>query len=208
MLTLRDESQASSALWIHMLLLSLWHTGNWLTGETLALRRVVLPQHLANFAAQSRFLFGRKPEFGTAALLELPLATLRAPLMRRPGEVERFTRRLLPALISPGPAGNFEARLRGLLSAAEPFAGLSETETAKALGISRQTLARRLAALDATFLGIRDDLRRDLACTLLARGAVSVAELAERLGYSEPSAFQRAFKQWTGLPPGAYRCDR
>ncbi|SDY40057.1 AraC family transcriptional regulator [Pseudomonas sp. NFIX28] len=208
LLTPRPGAQTDSVLWPHMLLLALWHSGSWLVGETLPLRRIVLPQALSSFTAQTRFLFGRQPGFGTQALLELPAANLQAPLMRRPAEAARFARRLLPAVIAPGPLASFEARLRGLLCAAEPFAGLSELEAAKALGISRQTLARRLAALGISFLGVRDELRRDLACTLLARGSVSVARLAERLGYSEPSAFQRAFKQWTGLPPGAYRGGR
>jgi AraC-like DNA-binding protein len=208
LLTPRPGAQTDSVLWPHMLLLALWHSGSWLVGETLPLRRIALPQALSGFTAQTRFLFGRQPGFGTQALLELPTANLQAPLMRRPAEAARFARRLLPAVIAPGPLASFEARLRGLLCAAEPFAGLSELEAAKALGISRQTLARRLAALGVSFLGVRDELRRDLACTLLARGSVSVARLAERLGYSEPSAFQRAFKQWTGLPPGAYRGGR
>lgn len=207
-LTPRPGAQTDSVLWPHMLLLSLWHTGSWLAGETLPLRRIVLPRQLTGFNAQTRFLFGRQPAFGAGAWLELPAVNLQAPLMRRPAEVARFARQLLPAVIAPGPLATFEAHLRALLCAAEPFAGLSEIQAAKALGISRQTLARRLAALGVTFLGVRDELRRDLACTLLARGSVSVAELAERLGYSEPSAFQRAFKQWTGLPPGAYRGGR
>ncbi|AMS18006.1 AraC family transcriptional regulator [Pseudomonas chlororaphis] len=208
LLTSRPGAQTDSVLWPHMLLLALWHTGSWLTGETLPLRRIVLPGHLSAFTAQTRFLFGRQPAFATQAWLELPAVNLQAPLMRRPAEAARFARHLLPAVIAPGPLASFEAHLRALLCTAEPFAGLSELEAARALGISRQTLARRLAALGVTFLGVRDELRRDLACTLLARGSVSVAKLAERLGYSEPSAFQRAFKQWTGLPPGAYRGGR
>ncbi|KTC35117.1 MAG: AraC family transcriptional regulator ligand-binding domain-containing protein [Pseudomonas sp.] len=204
----RTAVQADSTLWSHMLLLTLWHTGSWLAGQTLPLRQVVLPEGLASFAPQTRFLFGRQPRCGTVALLELPAVNLRAPIMRRPQEVPRFVRQLLPTLIAPGPAASFEAHLRGLLGAARPFAGLSEIEAAQALGMSRQTLARKLAELGTTFLGIRDDLRRDLACSLLARGATSVADLAHLLGYSEPSAFQRAFKQWTGLPPGAYRGGR
>ncbi|POA56764.1 MULTISPECIES: helix-turn-helix transcriptional regulator [unclassified Pseudomonas] len=204
-LTPRTAIQADSALWPHMLLLALWHTGSWLAGQTLALRKVVLPEALVGFAAQTRFLFGRQPLCGTQALLELPAASLRAPLLRRPEEAARFARHLLQTLLSPGPAASFEAHLRGLLSVADPFAGLSEPQAAEALGMSRQTLARKLAELGTSFLGIRDDLRRDLACSLLVRGSMSVADLAQLLGYSEPSAFQRAFKQWTGLPPGAYR---
>ncbi|RZI79505.1 MAG: helix-turn-helix domain-containing protein, partial [Microbacterium sp.] len=44
--------------------------------------------------------------------------------------------------------------------------------------------------------------------TALVRGDETVAQLAERLGFSEPSAFHRAFRRWTGSSPGAYRPDR
>ncbi|UMZ10569.1 AraC family transcriptional regulator ligand-binding domain-containing protein [Pseudomonas sp. MPFS] len=204
----RTTAQADSTLWPHMLLLALWHSASWLTGQTLPLRQIVLPEHLATFAPQSRFLFGHQPRCGTRALLELPVASLRAPILRRPEEVARFTRHLLPTLIAQAPAPHLEMQLRSLLCAAEPFASLSEIAAAQALGLSRQTLARKLASLGTSFLGIREDLRRDLACAQLARGSMSVADLAHLLGYSEPSAFQRAFKQWTGLAPGAYRGGR
>lgn len=49
-----------------------------------------------------------------------------------------------------------------------------------------------------------DNLRRQLAIQYLESGVVSVAETAALLGYSEPSAFSRAFKRWTGVSPGRF----
>ena len=51
-----------------------------------------------------------------------------------------------------------------------------------------------------------DDLRRDLAITLLSDTQQGITEIAEALGFAEPSAFHRAFKKWTGARPGEYRC--
>jgi AraC-like DNA-binding protein len=73
---------------------------------------------------------------------------------------------------------------------------------AKRLGITSRSLQRRLKDESATFVGIREDLRRDLAQRYLADG-LAIAEISFLLGFSEPSAFFRAFKRWTGTTPRA-----
>jgi AraC-like DNA-binding protein len=65
---------------------------------------------------------------------------------------------------------------------------------------------RRLLREEGTSVTrIREDLLRDAAITSLVRGEETVTQLSERLGFSEPSAFHRAFRRWTGSAPGAYR---
>ena len=53
-----------------------------------------------------------------------------------------------------------------------------------------------------------DDLRRDLAISLLGETQLSIVDIASELGFAESSAFHRAFKKWTGARPGEYRCGR
>ena len=204
-LTPRDERQAGSLLYTHMALLTLWHTANWLAGTVLALRRVTLPESFRAFAPESRFLFGRAPHYGDTASLLFPTGALNVAIVQPVEETGVFLRQALFGLIGPGPQGSLESRLRALLAASRPFADMKEAAAAQALGLSRQTLAKRLAALDTSFLDIRDEMRRDRACAMLTRSDIGFAEIAEALSYSEPSAFQRAFKQWTGMPPGEYR---
>ena len=79
---------------------------------------------------------------------------------------------------------------------------------AAAMGLSRQTLYRRLKAEGVTFAGLLDDLRRRLALHYLVGGKVSVNETAFLVGFSEPAAFSRAFKRWTGESPRAARGGR
>ncbi|GAA6202923.1 AraC family transcriptional regulator [Aquicoccus sp. SU-CL01552] len=81
---------------------------------------------------------------------------------------------------------------------------LSMDKLARDLGMSRQTLYRRLKAEGETFAEIHDDLRRRMALDYLTARKVSVNEAAYLLGFSEASSFVRAFKRWTGQSPTAY----
>lgn len=73
------------------------------------------------------------------------------------------------------------------------------------LGISRQTLFRRLKTEGATFEAVLDGLRHRLALDYLSARKVSVNETAYLVGFSEPAAFSRAFKRWTGRSPREVR---
>jgi AraC-like DNA-binding protein len=69
------------------------------------------------------------------------------------------------------------------------------------MGLSRQTLFRKLKAEGVTFEKVLDDLRRRMAIHYLGEKNVPVNEVAYLLGFSEPAAFSRAFKRWTGSSP-------
>lgn len=73
---------------------------------------------------------------------------------------------------------------------------------AKRVGVSARTLRRHLEQHGHTLRAIIDDLRRERADALLDAG-MSVKEIAFALGFSEPSAFSRAYKRWTGKAPRA-----
>ena len=73
------------------------------------------------------------------------------------------------------------------------------------MGVSRQTLFRRLKAEDVTFEKVLDDLRHRLALNYLSGRKASVNETAYLVGFSDPAAFSRAFKRWTGKSPSEMR---
>jgi AraC-like DNA-binding protein len=73
------------------------------------------------------------------------------------------------------------------------------------LGIHTQTLRRRLDSEGTSFSEIKAFMRRDYALHLLGKQGLSIEEIAYRTGFSESSAFIRAFKTWTGVTPYTYR---
>ena len=81
---------------------------------------------------------------------------------------------------------------------------ISMDGVAKEIGMSRQTLYRRLKDEAVTFAEVHDDLRQHMALEYLNGQKVTVNETAYLLGFSEASSFVRAFKRWTGKSPTAY----
>jgi AraC-like DNA-binding protein len=73
------------------------------------------------------------------------------------------------------------------------------------MALSRQTLFRQLKAEGVTFEQVLDELRRRLALDYLGARKVSVNETAYLVGFSDPAAFSRAFKRWTGASPSEWR---
>jgi AraC-like DNA-binding protein len=71
--------------------------------------------------------------------------------------------------------------------------------------MTARTLHRKLADEQTSFRSLLDEVRGSLAEELLASPGLSVKEIAERLGYAEPSSFIHAFKRWKGVPPRAFR---
>ncbi|WP_207460099.1 AraC family transcriptional regulator [Azospirillum sp. SYSU D00513] len=78
-------------------------------------------------------------------------------------------------------------------------------EVADALGMARWTLQRRLAEEGIVFSDLVEGVRRDLATLYIRQPHVPVADIAFLLGYSEVSAFSRAFRRWFGLSPMGMR---
>ena len=76
-------------------------------------------------------------------------------------------------------------------------------QVAKALAISPRHLQRGLASEGTTFQSLLDDARRELSVRHLSSPNATVASVAWLVGFSEPSAFHRAFRRWTGHSPRA-----
>jgi AraC-like DNA-binding protein len=102
-------------------------------------------------------------------------------------------------------AGVMSTRVRRLLVEHLERSVLTLDAVATALAVSRRTLTRRLAEENESFRQILDDVRRDFAQALLQDRSLSIGDIAFVLQYSEPAAFHRSFRRWTGQTPQSFR---
>jgi len=133
-------------------------------------------------------------------------AVLRKPLAQAdPGlriRMEERAARLAAARTAPD---ELITRVRELVARGIRDA-LPDLEAAAAtLELSPRAMTRRLADRNTSYSKIVDDTRRELALGYIADATLSLVDVAYLCGFSEQSAFHRAFKRWTGVPPGEYR---
>ncbi|PHR55194.1 MAG: hypothetical protein COA43_15690 [Robiginitomaculum sp.] len=95
---------------------------------------------------------------------------------------------------------NVSQYLRNVLSLGAP----TLAQTAQELGLSERSLRRRLMENGTCFRVLLEHTRRELCQDFLQDQSLSFTKIGERLGYSEQSAFNRAFKNWYGLTPKRY----
>ncbi|MGE5186315.1 MAG: AraC family transcriptional regulator ligand-binding domain-containing protein [Acidobacteriota bacterium] len=187
------------------LFVGVWQLGQDLTGKPLdgiaecAFRE---PAYLRGVPHGGRLRFDRPAHrlVFPAAELELPLRTA-DPVATRLA-IEQCERELA-AVADASVVG----RVRGALTAT-PERVPALLELAKELHMSERTLKRKLAERGTTFSAIRDDVLRQRALLLLDNRALSIGEIAAKLGYKELPSFTRAFRKWTGKTPQGYRASR
>lgn len=78
-------------------------------------------------------------------------------------------------------------------------------DIARRLGLSARSFHRRLAEQGLSFQTLTEETRRDIATAMLQEERYALSEIAFLTGYSEQSAFNRAFKRWMGVTPATYR---
>lgn len=97
------------------------------------------------------------------------------------------------------------SEVRGAVADALADGQPSKSQIARRLGMSERTLHRRLAEEGASFQDLVTRTRQDAAESLLRSDGPSVADVAFLTGFSDQTAFTRAFKRWTGQTPAAFR---
>lgn len=100
---------------------------------------------------------------------------------------------------------NVVARCKASLLEQLSEGDLSEQDMAEQLHMSRRTLQRKLAEAEITYQRLVDETRRDLALRYIEDPRKSIVDITFLLGFSQQSAFTRAFKRWTGVSPTLYR---
>jgi len=152
-------------------------------------------------------MYSEQLRFGQeSTALAFQRSCLELPVIRDCCSVKDFLRGAPANIVlkyknSSGLAARIRRQLRSTSSADWPCF----EDFARRLHMTPSTLRRRLEDEGQSFQAIKDQLRRDMAEASLRNSAKSMAEVAFELGFAEPSAFQRAFKKWTGASPAAFR---
>lgn len=136
---------------------------------------------------------------------------LQQPLVKSQRELQVFLRRApIDLLTIPGEDTSLSALIIQTLEPrmAQEGALPNSVDLSEELNISEQTLRRKLSAEGTSYQQIKDNLRTDLANKLLRDRSMTIAAIAKLLGFSEPRAFTRAYKQWMDMTPREYRSLR
>lgn len=180
----------------------------WLLKDQVRLVRVEFPFAEPHRRAAFDALFDAPVRFsaGSAGIV-FDSALLRSLVMRNEKDVDELVARApRDLLLRPRYAVTLSERVRRMLDPGLKNGDWPSAEDiARRLSMSQETVRRKLADESTSVRQLTEDTRRDAAVTALVQGNESVAQLAARLGFSEPSAFTRAFRRWTGSTPAAYR---
>lgn len=190
-----------------LFLFNCYRFSNWLLQEQLPLHAVNLKSRATAREEEYQQVFmGNPVYFGhPAASLELGSALLDRPLKQNEASLRHFLRHpVLFMLTQDFAQQSWTARVREILM--HNMTELPELSgVAILLDIHPQTLRRRLNSEGSSFTEIKNRLRRDTSLYFLGKQGLSIEEIAHRSGFSESSAFIRAFKGWTGVTPYSYR---
>lgn len=177
--------------------------GDWTTSDVFfehdSPGEAALDEHLRVFGREPRFAAGGSGFSFPAALLDRPMVTSDPALA---AVLDRVAVRLLAD--EPDPT-RLTHRVRGDLLRVGLDADVSLEAVARRLGMSPRTLQRRLRDEATSHHEVLDQLRHSVAARMLTASETGIAEVACAVGFSEPAAFHRAFKRWTGRTPADFR---
>lgn len=190
--------------------LSMWHRFfGWLIGRPVPLSWVRLSGAEPASLERYRSLFNCPMEFGARVpSFGFAVEYLAYPLVHNEESLKDFLRtapyQLLIMPADPGKLGLVD-QIRSLIGHDFSRGFPSFERITELLHLSGPTLRRRLKREGTTFQELKDDCRRDASIAYLNRPELSINDVAILMGFTDPSAFYRSFKKWTGMTPGEYR---
>ncbi|MEQ9480219.1 MAG: AraC family transcriptional regulator ligand-binding domain-containing protein [Algiphilus sp.] len=142
----------------------------------------------------------------SATRVHVPLTWLAQPLRQAdPQLLQLLQQQAAEQLRRLPPRGALSARIRDEMPALLQQGAAHADAVAQRLHLSPRSLHRQLAREGLRFGALRDECLHQLACDYLADWRLQLSEIAQLLGYSEQSAFTRAFRRWHGCSPHQYR---
>ena len=182
----------------------------WLVGRRIPLLAARFRCAEPAAAQEYRLMFCDDMRFAQdASYVDLPPDFLELPVIQTTQTIKPFLRDA-PGnfIVKYRNPGSLAARVRKMLRALPMASWPAADQIALRLHVAEATMRRHLKQEGYTYQSIKDDLRRDIAIAELQDSRRSIAEIATRVGFAEPSAFHRAFRKWTGMRPTDYRLAR
>jgi AraC-like DNA-binding protein len=192
--------------------LVIWHRfPSWYIGQPIRLRETHFTFSAPTHRSELQIMFPGQLQFNRQAnRLIFDAQYLDKPLVRSDQELATYVQNAPADVMTiPGSDSTLEAQIERIIAQRHPdrliFASIHKL--AVELGISSQTLHRRLKESATSYQKIKDNLRREVAIQKLVNERLSVEQVADIVGFTESRSFTRAFKHWTGLTPREY-CKR
>jgi AraC-like DNA-binding protein len=187
--------------------LLIWHRfASWLVASRLGLKYATFnypsPRHVLEYS----LLFPCHCRFNEASCsIVFDSTVMSLPIKQGLNELEIFLQNSPSDLLSkPDFQRTYTTQVMNALQG--PAYSLLDIESlAKTFSMSARNLRRRLKAEGTSYQEIKDKLRVARASSLLREGKLSVNEISRQVGFQEAAAFTRAFKNWTGLSPRAFK---
>lgn len=195
---------------IEQTLLVLHRTLCWLVNAPVPLRRVELDYPQPWYHGEYRYLFYNAPVYfrSRESALVIGSAALQLRTARDRAQLDEFVAALPLTLLSQTfTPTELSTQVRAWLERriTQERRAPDMPGCAAQFRMHPQALRRQLGREQTSYQEIKMQTRRDLAINRLHQPELRIEEIAAALGFSEPSAFIRAFRQWTGLTPLAYR---
>ena len=189
---------------------TLYRTLCWMSNSQLPLEQVQLTVKEPESTQRYRFMFYDAPIVFNHrdSGLVFSQKAMASENVRDKRELKTFLKQTpLTFLTQTVPAENISGRMRTYIERRLLRNNQlpSIEDAALHVNMKPQTFRRRLSEENTTFSELKAETRRDLAINLILDSDNNVSRVSELLDFSEPSAFIRAFKQWTGLTPNNYR---
>lgn len=185
-----------------------WHRlTSWLIADLIPLTETHFPFEPPKHVAEYNYLFPGNHKFCSDMLsMVFPVDYLCREIRQDSNSLKTFMQRCPTELFLQYKADyNLSADLRYLLSKDIGDNDLTIESAATFLHLTPRTLMRRLKNEGTSFQQIKDLVRRDKASLLLTQQHLPIKMVAEKMGFSDPAVFTRAFRRWTGLSPRQYR---
>ncbi|HYD78616.1 MAG TPA: AraC family transcriptional regulator [Paucimonas sp.] len=187
--------------------------GNWLAGRRLPPADIAFSHPEPADTSEHERIFGSKVRFGAAQhAARFPAALLSWPVPNADIGLYPVLQQHAEQLLREKERGERAAREGSIVAQVRSaiVRNLAQDRVrlpliAEELAITQRTLQRKLKEAGVSFQQVLDQTRHELAQDYLRQGNLSISEIAFLLGYQEQSSFNHAFKEWTGVNPGAWR---